>query len=194
MKLFQIVRSSKIIELCMIHIDGNIDKWPVENFNEQEIYSSVSDYDVFSEGELLGSPTTAEQESSELLGSSNTAEQEKIQNVLNRIVAGVIADVEVFYEIIRMKILKAILENLDEETGLVRSYYFSTTLEDIGEAGATKILSSGTEFEFLKSCKDHGAYLCELLAFTAKIAEMMREWDKQHHELVRAWVEAASSK
>lgn len=138
MKLFQIVRSSKIIELRMIHIDGNIDKWPIENFNEQEIYSSVSDYDVFSEGELLGSPTTAEQESSELLGSSNTAEQEKIQNVLNRIVAGVIADVEVFYKIIRMKILKAILENLDEETGLVRSYYFSTTLEDIGEAEATK--------------------------------------------------------
>lgn len=78
MKLFQIVRSSKMIEECMIHIDENIDKWPVKNFNEQEIYSSVSDDDIFSEGELLGSPTTAEQESSELLGSSNTAEQEEI--------------------------------------------------------------------------------------------------------------------
>lgn len=190
-KLFQIMTSSKIIEECMIHIDRSIDKWPIKNFNEQEIYSSVSDDDGITEGELLGNPTMAEKESSKRLGSSKTAEQEKLQNILNQIVASVSADVKDFCEVTHKKILRAFIENIDEETDLVRSYILSTTLEDIGEAEAIK-LSSTTEFEFLKPCNDRCAYLCDLMGFMANLEEMMRDWDKQLYELVRAWVEASS--
>ncbi|CAN6167154.1 unnamed protein product [Urochloa humidicola] len=177
-KLFDIVNASKVIEECMAYIIGNIDKWPLENLNEEKFSAVIGYDDVFSEGEVLSS--------------SNTAIQGKIENVLSQIVASVAKDVDDGIQLMYRMTWIALIENKEEKVHRIMAHHFSATMEDIGYEAAKDLLTSGVEFDFLNDCFDRGDYLHKLEFFGREILAMMKQWDGQHSELVDTFVQAAT--